>query len=175
MRGISGSVLHFIDESARLAQVWAREFGANETPADACLTRIDLLAQTMSYDDMLSWTLFYGSIFDMAKQPIVDVFDPDELVRSQVVESPGRALRITLNGADSHRTLGAAPRPSLVPDLPSRRVRGRTSRLSLSTRPEAPKAHEGVLRHTRRSRGPRAGKNSAGRAKRIANCARTAR
>ena len=36
---------------------------------------------------------------------MVDVFDPDGLVRSQVVESPDGALKITLNGADSHRTL----------------------------------------------------------------------
>ena len=69
------------------------------------MVAIDHLAQTMSYEDMLSWTLFYTSIFDMRKSPMVDVFDPDGLVRSQVVESPDGAMRITLNGADSHRTL----------------------------------------------------------------------
>ena len=105
VRGLSGSVLHFIDASAGLAQVWAQEFGATDMPAGAGLTHIDHLAQTMSYEDMLSWTLFYSSILDMEKQPMVDVFDPDGLVRSQVVESPDGALKITLNGADSHRTL----------------------------------------------------------------------
>jgi 4-hydroxyphenylpyruvate dioxygenase len=54
---------------------------------------------------MLSWTLFYTSVFDMQKSAMVDVFDPDGLVRSQVVQSPDGALKITLNGADSHRTL----------------------------------------------------------------------
>lgn len=105
VRGLSGSVLHFIDDSAGLEKVWTQEFGVTAMPTGAGLTEIDHLAQTMSYEDMLSWTLFYSSIFDMAKQPMVDVFDPEGLVRSQVVESPDGALKITLNGADSHRTL----------------------------------------------------------------------
>jgi 4-hydroxyphenylpyruvate dioxygenase len=105
IRGLSGSVLHFIDDRSGLADVWDVEFGASEAPAGAGITAIDHLAQTMSYEDMLSWTLFYTSIFDMRKSPMVDVFDPDGLVRSQVVESPDGAMRITLNGADSHRTL----------------------------------------------------------------------
>ncbi|MBV7379609.1 bifunctional sugar phosphate isomerase/epimerase/4-hydroxyphenylpyruvate dioxygenase family protein [Maritimibacter dapengensis] len=105
IRGLSGSVLHFIDETSGLGDVWEVEFGAERVPAGAGITRIDHLAQTMSYEDMLSWTLFYTALFDMQKSPMVDVFDPDGLVRSQVVESPGGALRLTLNGADSHRTL----------------------------------------------------------------------
>jgi 4-hydroxyphenylpyruvate dioxygenase len=54
---------------------------------------------------MLSWVLFYTSTFAMEKSPMVDVFEPDGLVRSQVVESPGGGLKVTLNGADSNRTL----------------------------------------------------------------------
>lgn len=107
IRGLSGSVLHFIDESSALANVWDVEFEpvATETAASAGLTRIDHLAQTMSYEDMLSWTLFYSAIFDVRKSPMVDVIDPDGLVRSQVIESRDGLLRITLNGADTHRTL----------------------------------------------------------------------
>jgi 4-hydroxyphenylpyruvate dioxygenase len=105
IRGLSGSVLHFIDEGTGLEHVWQVEFGQSETPAGAGITGIDHIAQTMSYEDMLSWTLFYTSVFDMRKSAMVDVFDPDGLVRSQVVESPDGALKITLNGADSHRTL----------------------------------------------------------------------
>ncbi|GKY86519.1 bifunctional sugar phosphate isomerase/epimerase/4-hydroxyphenylpyruvate dioxygenase family protein [Sinisalibacter aestuarii] len=105
IRGFSGSVLHFIDEASGLDRVWELEFGAGANPAGAGPTRIDHVAQTMSYEDMLSWTLFYTSLLDMKKTPMVDVFDPDGLVRSQVVESPDGALRVTLNGADSRRTL----------------------------------------------------------------------
>ncbi|MFW2543239.1 bifunctional sugar phosphate isomerase/epimerase/4-hydroxyphenylpyruvate dioxygenase family protein [Primorskyibacter sp. 2E107] len=105
MRGLSGSVLHLLDDSSDLASVWEAEFGVATTPKGAGLTRIDHLAQTMSYEDMLSWTLFYGAVFDMQKSPMHDVIDPDGLVRSQVLETSDGALRITLNGADTHRTL----------------------------------------------------------------------
>ncbi|WP_238367263.1 bifunctional sugar phosphate isomerase/epimerase/4-hydroxyphenylpyruvate dioxygenase family protein [Mesobacterium pallidum] len=108
VRGLSGSVLHFIDDSADLSAVWDLEFGAKGSPAGAGLTRIDHMAQTMSYDQMLSWTLFYTSLFDMKKSPMVDVIDPDGLVRSQAVETRDGALRVTLNGADTHRTLAGA-------------------------------------------------------------------
>ena len=105
IRGLSGSVLHLLDRKSGLDDVWNIEFGVTESPKGAGLKRIDHIAQTMSYEDMLSWTLFYTTVFDMKKRPMVDVFDPDGLVRSQVVESDDGALRITLNGADSHRTL----------------------------------------------------------------------
>lgn len=54
---------------------------------------------------MLSWLLFYTSIFGMTRTPQLDIADPGGLVRSQVVESPDAAVRIALNGAESHRTL----------------------------------------------------------------------
>jgi 4-hydroxyphenylpyruvate dioxygenase len=53
---------------------------------------------------MLTWSLFYISLFDVAKQPMVDVVDPHGLVRSQAIQSPDGVLRITLNGAETHRT-----------------------------------------------------------------------
>jgi 4-hydroxyphenylpyruvate dioxygenase len=44
----------------------------------------------------------------MRKAPMFDVIDPDGLVRSQAVESPDGAFRITLNGAETHRTLAGS-------------------------------------------------------------------
>lgn len=106
IRGLSGSVLHFIDETSGLSNVWSVEFDVNSaTTKGVGLQRIDHLAQTMSYDEMLSWSLFYTSLFDMQKSPIVDVVDPDGLVRSQVLETQDGAFRITLNGAETHRTM----------------------------------------------------------------------
>ena len=107
IRGVGGSVIHFIDDVSDLADVWAVEFTprGDAVPAThAGLTRVDHLAETMRYDEMLSWALFYTAIFDMKKTPMVDVADPDGLVRSQAIETPDHALRLTLNGAESHRT-----------------------------------------------------------------------
>lgn len=106
IRGLSGSVLHFIDEASGLSDVWNVEFSQTQTDdADAGLKRIDHLAQTMSYDEMLSWSLFYTTLFDMDKSPMVDVVDPDGLVRSQALEASDGVFRITLNGAETHRTM----------------------------------------------------------------------
>lgn len=107
IRGLSGSVLHFIDSETGLDKVWDVEFETTKVTdvSGVGLTQIDHLAQTMSYEEMLSWTLFYTTIFDVDKSPIVDVIDPDGLVRSQVIEASDGALKITLNGADTHRTL----------------------------------------------------------------------
>ncbi|MDG3039690.1 bifunctional sugar phosphate isomerase/epimerase/4-hydroxyphenylpyruvate dioxygenase family protein [Roseicyclus marinus] len=107
IRGLGGSVLHFLDQTSGLADVWSVEFQAQEDdPApDAGLLHVDHIAQTMSYDEMLSWSLFYTTLFDMHKTPMVDVIDPDGLVRSQALSSPDGRFRITLNGAETHRTL----------------------------------------------------------------------
>ena len=109
IRGLSGSVLHFIDETSGLSDVWSVEFTQSEADGQcAGLTRIDHLAQTMSYDEMLSWSLFYTTLFKMRKSPLVDVIDPDGLVRSQALETENGSLRITLNGAETHRTMAGS-------------------------------------------------------------------
>ena len=59
----------------------------------------------MNYEEMLTWLLFYTSIFRTRKLPMVDVIDPAGVVRSQVVESDDGGLRLTLNGAENRRTL----------------------------------------------------------------------
>ena len=108
IRGVGGGVMHFVDGRSDLARVWEIEFRrvADEAkPRDAGLTRIDHIAQTMNYEEMLTWLLFYTSIFATGKTPMVDVVDPAGLVRSQAIENADGSLRITLNGAENRRTL----------------------------------------------------------------------
>lgn len=108
IRALGGGLLHFIDADSGLDRLWEVDFAPAEDGAPARgagLTRVDHLAQTMMYEDMLSWILFYTALFDMAKAPMVDVVDPGGLVRSQVIEAPDGAVRLTLNGADSPRTV----------------------------------------------------------------------
>ncbi|NKN39766.1 3-keto-5-aminohexanoate cleavage protein, partial [Agrobacterium sp. a22-2] len=69
------------------------------------LLRIDHVAQTVRYEEMLTWLLFYASILNVRKTPMVDIIDPAGVVRSQVVENEAGALRITLNGAENRKTL----------------------------------------------------------------------
>jgi 4-hydroxyphenylpyruvate dioxygenase len=107
IRGVGGGLIYFLDDHSELGRVWDIEFtreagGPHAWPAG--LTGIDHVAQTMAYDEMLTWVLFYRSIFATAKSPMVDVLDPGGLVRSQVIENAAGSLRLTLNGADSSRT-----------------------------------------------------------------------
>jgi len=109
IRNVGGGVIHFLDDGAELARVWDVEFRpvkatSPPNPADGGLVRIDHVAQTMAYDEMLSWLLFYTSIFATRKTPMVDVIDPAGIVRSQAIESGGGAFRLTLNGAENRRT-----------------------------------------------------------------------
>ena len=105
IRGVGGGVIYFID--AALSSVWDVEFEplVSRAGPGAGLTRIDHVAQTMNYEEMLTWILFYTSIFRTRKSPMVDVVDPAGLVRSQVIESPAGELRLTLNGAENRKTL----------------------------------------------------------------------
>ncbi|MBA5777113.1 sugar phosphate isomerase/epimerase and 4-hydroxyphenylpyruvate domain-containing protein [Stappia sp. F7233] len=107
IRGLGGGIMHFIDDKTDLARVWDIEFqpiGDGEGRNGAGLTRIDHLAQTMDYEELLTWALFYTSIFRTAKTPMVDVVDPAGLVRSQAIENASGSFRITMNGAENQRT-----------------------------------------------------------------------
>lgn len=109
VRGIGASLLRFLDEPGGLSRVWDVEFShLPGVPRDAGLTRIDHIAETMGQGEMLSWSLFYTTAFAMEKAPMVDVIDPDGLVRSLALATPDGAFRLTLNGAGTQRTLAGA-------------------------------------------------------------------
>ena len=107
IRGVGGALMHFIDGGPELGKVWETEFipiEDAEVGPGIGLTRIDHLAETMAHDEMLSWLLFYTSIFKTHKTPMVDVIDPSGIVRSQVIENDEGTFRLTLNGAENSRT-----------------------------------------------------------------------
>jgi 4-hydroxyphenylpyruvate dioxygenase len=109
MLGVGGSLLYLIEEGTG-NEMWEREFeplpGAARI-AGAGLLRVDHIAQTMQYEEMLSWLLYYVSLFDLARAPAVQIADPLGLVQSQAIESPEGGVRFTLNGSASHQTLSA--------------------------------------------------------------------
>ncbi|MGR3700934.1 MAG: bifunctional sugar phosphate isomerase/epimerase/4-hydroxyphenylpyruvate dioxygenase family protein [Paracoccaceae bacterium] len=104
LRGVGGSLLRLLDDHSDLAHLWEVDFTPlAPTDTGAGLMAVDHISQTMPFDEMLSWTQFYTAIFKGHKAPMVDVADPEGLVRSQAVKSG--ALRVTLNGAEARRTL----------------------------------------------------------------------
>ena len=104
LRGVGGSLLRLLDDHSDLGRLWDVDFTSVENASPgAGLTAVDHISQTMPFDEMLSWTQFYTALLDGQKAAMVDVADPEGLVRSQAVKSGG--LRITLNGAEARRTL----------------------------------------------------------------------
>jgi 4-hydroxyphenylpyruvate dioxygenase len=110
VRGLGGSLLYFVDPASQLGRLWDIDFKTPVQPAgdgDAGLVAIDHISQSMHYEEMLSWLLFYASLLDVSKTPQLDVIDPGGIVRSQVIQSADGALRIALNASQSQQTLSS--------------------------------------------------------------------
>ncbi len=110
IRGVGGSLVYLVAEQDALTAQWEADFELEpgwDTQTGAGLEAVDHVAQTVRYEDILSWTLFYRSIFALAPLPPAEVPDPGGLVRSQVLESEDKALRLVINGSQSPRTLSA--------------------------------------------------------------------
>jgi 4-hydroxyphenylpyruvate dioxygenase len=110
VRGLGGSLVYFTDAKSKLARVWDVDFaqlGGTSLSAGAGLTTVDHISQSMHYQEMLTWLLFYGSLLDVAKLPEQDILDPGGLVKSQVLQSGDGAIRLILNASQSAQTLSS--------------------------------------------------------------------
>ena len=109
VRGVGGSLLYFIDRRTDLGRVWDIEFEPVEVAeqSQAGLLSIDHISQSMHYEEMLSWLLFYASLLDVSKLPVHDVLDPGGLVKSQVLQTADGKLRLVLNASLSKRALSS--------------------------------------------------------------------
>jgi len=109
VRGVGGSLIYFIDRRTDLGRVWDIEFEPAETAdrAQAGLLTVDHISQSMHYEEMLSWMLFYTSLLDVSKLPVRDVLDPGGLVKSQVLQTADGKLRLVLNASLSKRALSS--------------------------------------------------------------------
>ena len=113
VRGVGGSLLYFLDGQSALGGWSTVDFEPIATDApDAGLFAVDHVSQTMFYEEMLTWLLFYTSLFDTKRTQSQAVVDPGGIVQSQVIESgslagPGQGLRLVLNGSQSHHTLSS--------------------------------------------------------------------
>jgi 4-hydroxyphenylpyruvate dioxygenase len=109
VRGLGGSLLYFVDHSSGLDRLWDVDFEpvAEHDPAGAGLTTVDHVSQSMHYEEMLTWLLFYTSLLDVRKTAVQAVIDPGGVVQSQVVETQDGTLRLVLNASQSRQTLSS--------------------------------------------------------------------
>jgi 4-hydroxyphenylpyruvate dioxygenase len=110
VRGLGGSLVYFIDDKSELSRHWEIDFDVLPQAGNgggAGLTAFDHVAQSMHYEEMLSWLLFYTSLLEVQKTPVQDVLDPGGILHSQVVETADGALRLVLNASQSQHTLAS--------------------------------------------------------------------
>jgi 4-hydroxyphenylpyruvate dioxygenase len=107
LEGLGGSLLYFM-EAGRECAIWEAEFlpAQGHTP-DAGLESIDHIAQTMSYEEVPSWLLYYVSLFGLSKTPVLEIADPLGLVQTRALESADGGFRLVLNASAGSRTLSA--------------------------------------------------------------------
>ncbi len=90
--------------------MWDIEFtplDATRSPRDAGLCDVDHISQSMQYEEVLTWQLFYSALLDLAKTPEQDVLDPGGIVKSQVLQTTAGELRFVFNASQSSRTLSS--------------------------------------------------------------------
>ncbi|MGO4570814.1 bifunctional sugar phosphate isomerase/epimerase/4-hydroxyphenylpyruvate dioxygenase family protein [Microvirga sp. 2TAF3] len=111
VRGLGGSLLYFVDRKSGLDRLWDVDFepaaAASGSSGGAGLTVVDHISQSMHYEEMLTWLLFYTSLLDVRKTPVNTVIDPGGVVQSQAVETQDGALRLVLNASQSRQTLSS--------------------------------------------------------------------
>ena len=105
IRGVGGSLLYFLETAGKN---WDTDFEAlSSDAATDRLTLVDHISQSMPYDEMLSWLLFYTGILDLQRLPQIEIADPLGLVQSQALINSDQGLRVVLNGSSATRTLSA--------------------------------------------------------------------
>lgn len=103
IHGVGGSLLYFLEAAGKN---WDIDFEPLQSDAGADhLSVVDHISQSMPYDEMLSWLLFYTGILDLQRLPQMEIPDPVGLVQSQALISANQSLRIILNGSSATRTL----------------------------------------------------------------------
>ena len=105
IRGVGGSLLYFLEAAGKN---WGTDFETLRSGAGTDrLDVVDHISQSMPYDEMLSWLLFYTGILDLQRLPQVEIADPLGLVQSQALINGNQSLRMILNGSSATRTLSA--------------------------------------------------------------------
>ncbi|HEX5322086.1 MAG TPA: TIM barrel protein [Stellaceae bacterium] len=108
VRGLGGSLVYFVDDRTDLGRHWDIDFDPQPATAPgAGLTAFDHISQSMQHEEMLTWLLFYTSLFDLRKHPVQDVLDPGGVVLSQAVETEDGGFRLVLNASQSRQTMSS--------------------------------------------------------------------
>jgi len=110
IKGVDGSVIHFIDQKSNLFQLWNLDFNylKPEPIQPSGLRSIDHISQSMKVEEMRSWLFFYLSNFNMYKTTQLDLVSSKGIIKSQAISSPEGEVRLNLNGSNNSQTIAGS-------------------------------------------------------------------
>ncbi|MCE8043989.1 sugar phosphate isomerase/epimerase and 4-hydroxyphenylpyruvate domain-containing protein [Halomonas daqingensis] len=106
IRGVEGSLIYLVDESAADDLQWRTDFELfdQESRNEAGLVRIDHLSYVLPATQLLSWQLYYRTVFGFAAEAENEIVDPHGMMISQAVLSPDRSIRLPLTVSQAQET-----------------------------------------------------------------------
>ncbi len=108
MQNVDGTVWYWVDRSTS-QQAFDTAFDASgeSLSASGHITAIDHVSLSQSYPDFLSTLLSFRSLFALEKTPAFDVFDPQGLIQSQVVNNADHSFQLAFNVTEAQSTTSA--------------------------------------------------------------------
>ena len=110
MENVDGTVWYWVDVStsqhafdSAFDPVSAKD--SNETVS--LISQIDHLSLSQSYPDFLSTLLSFRCLFELNMAPAFDVFDPQGLIQSQVINNDDLSFQLAFNSTDAKSTTSA--------------------------------------------------------------------
>jgi len=107
VRGVSGSLLYFIDRPDGHASFLEVDFLPDPEPdglTDLGLERIDHVAQVVPQNELASWVLYYKAVLGLEPTGRTDLADPHGLIVSRAMTNRERTLRIPVNSSQAERS-----------------------------------------------------------------------
>ncbi len=107
VRGVSGSLAYFVDQSDGQGTFFDVDFVPDpepEVPQELGLIHIDHVAQVVPETALQSWVLYYRTILGLEPTERTDLSDPHGLIVSRALTNEDRTVRIALNVSQAERT-----------------------------------------------------------------------
>lgn len=107
VRGVSGSLVYFIDRPTERGTFLDVDFVPEpepEAPPDLGLVRIDHVTQVVPQSELISWVLYYRTIFGLDPAERADLPDPRGVIVSRAMANRDRTLRIPINASQAQLT-----------------------------------------------------------------------
>jgi 4-hydroxyphenylpyruvate dioxygenase len=107
VRGVSGSLIYFIDRPAERGTFFDVDFVPDpepEAPPDLGLVRIDHVAQVVPPSELVSWVLYYKAIFRLEPAERTELSDPRGVIVSRAMTNRDLTLRIPINASQAQLT-----------------------------------------------------------------------